>query len=113
LAERGLRGCGVALATIAYPVKKERLGGHQPSEPLHDEIIFMLDLIPNGSIPIRGTKHINCGNLGRGKGCMSGEARAKLGLSEAVGVELRWICVARQTSLFQMHLSVALCGKLH
>jgi hypothetical protein len=47
--------------------------------------------------------------LGHGKGCMSGEARAKLGLSEAVGVEPGgW-----QTSLFQMHFSVALSGKLH
>ena len=27
------------------PGEEERLGGHQPSEPLHDEIIFVLDLI--------------------------------------------------------------------
>jgi hypothetical protein len=35
------------------------LGGHQPGESLHDEIIFVLDLIPDGSIPIGGTKHID------------------------------------------------------
>jgi hypothetical protein len=44
------------------PGEEERLGGHQPSEPLHDEIIFVLDLIPDGSIPIGRTKHIDCGN---------------------------------------------------
>jgi len=52
----------VAFATIAYPVKKNDLGGHQPSESSHDETIFVLDLIPDGSIPIGGTKHIDCGN---------------------------------------------------
>jgi hypothetical protein len=62
LAERGLRGCDVALATIAYPVKKNDWAAIKPSESLREEIIFVLDLIPDGSIPIGGTKHIDCGN---------------------------------------------------
>jgi hypothetical protein len=42
--------------------EKERLGSHQPRESLHDEIIFVLDLVPDGSIPIGGTKQIGCGD---------------------------------------------------
>jgi hypothetical protein len=52
--------CGVGDDCV--PGEEERLGGHQPGESLHDEIIFVLDLIPDGSIPIGGTKHIDCGN---------------------------------------------------
>jgi hypothetical protein len=47
---------------LAFLDSEERLGGHQPSESLHEEIILVLDLIPDDSIPIGGTKHIDCGN---------------------------------------------------
>jgi hypothetical protein len=41
--------------------EKERLRRHQPGQSLHDQIIFVLDLIPDGTIPIHRTKRINGG----------------------------------------------------
>ncbi len=48
--------CGVS--DDGVPGEKERLRCHQPGQSLHDEIIFVLDLIPDGSIPIGWTKQI-------------------------------------------------------
>ena len=62
LANRGLRACGEALAMMAYPVKKNYWAAISHESPLHDEIIFVLDLVPDGSIPIGGTKQIGCGD---------------------------------------------------
>src|SRR5205823_9677432 len=43
--------------------EEKRLGSHQPGESLYDENVFVLDLIPNGSIPIGGAKQIGCWGL--------------------------------------------------
>jgi hypothetical protein len=42
----------------AYPVKRNDCAANQPGESLHDQIIFVLDLIQDGSIPIGRTKQI-------------------------------------------------------
>jgi hypothetical protein len=42
----------------AYPVKRNDCVANQPGESLHDQIIFVLDLIQDGSIPIGRTKQI-------------------------------------------------------
>jgi len=44
------------------PGEKERLCHHQPGQSLHDQIVFVLDLVPDGSIPIGRTKQIDCGH---------------------------------------------------
>jgi hypothetical protein len=42
----------------AYPVKRNDCAANQSGESLHDQIIFVLDLIQDGSIPIGRTKQI-------------------------------------------------------
>jgi hypothetical protein len=42
----------------AYQVKRNDCAANQPGESLHDQIIFVLDLIQDGSIPIGRTKQI-------------------------------------------------------
>ena len=44
------------------PGEKKRLCRHQPGQSLHDQIVFVLDLVPDSSIPIDRTKQIDCGH---------------------------------------------------
>src|SRR5260370_32127154 len=52
----------VGVGDDGVPGEKKRLCRHQPGQSLHDQIIFVLDLIPNGSIPIDRTKQIRWGH---------------------------------------------------
>jgi len=60
--QKGIPRLGRGIGDDCVSCEKEGLCRHQPGQSLHDQIIFVLDLIPNSPIPVGRTKQIRWGH---------------------------------------------------
>ena len=62
---------------MAYPVKKNDWAAINHESRCTMRFIFVLDLVPDGSIPIGGTKQIGCGDTHAPRFAPSGKLRRR------------------------------------
>jgi hypothetical protein len=56
--QQGVASLRVGVGDDGVPGKKERLRRHQPGESLYDQVVLVLDLVPDGSVPVGRAKQI-------------------------------------------------------